>query len=205
MFRSASARQSDLAAHRLDAQMNYWTRTASTWFDGTPACVDERIAQLDNITRHARDTVARIGSTPAGFRCGAILPDLEETRRELTAARDSLLNGFADRQGDSVLAGRRTASRPLPPESFRPDVQRAIVLGSRDFVADANTDDRDELLLRARRYAAEETSTLPAPIAHRVAAAFVGQVEELIARRPRKRQAAAPVTHYEDFDDHLMY
>jgi hypothetical protein len=84
-------------------------------------------------------------------------------------------------------------------------VDRAIALGSRDFLASQNTDDRDELLYRAQRYAANETSALPVPVARQIMASFVGAVEELIARRPRKRQASAPVTAYEDFPDEFMH
>jgi len=206
MFRSASTRQSDLAMHRFAVQLDHWQRSAPTWFDGTIASADERIAKLDHLILHARDTASRLGSTEAGRYCGVALPTLEHSRRELAAVRDSLLNGFSDRQaGARALADRRTASVEVPAVPIDPRFARAITLGSRDFLADQNTDDCDELLVRARRYAADETSTLPTEAAHRIAAAFVGAVEELIARRPRKRHAAAQITHYEDFDDQLMY
>jgi len=240
MFRSASTRQSDLAMHRFAVQLDHWQRSAPTWFDGTIASVDERIAKLDHLILHARDTASRLGSTEAGRYCGVALPQLEHSRRELAAVRDSLLNGFSDRQaGARALADRRTTNRryaqdnpiapgtaaPVPapgvsgvdvatpgmptpttvPSTTTASLRRAIELGSRDFLAGQNTDDRDELIIRAQRYAADETSTMPTEAAHRIAAAFVGRVEELIARRPRKRTAAAPVTHYEDFDDQLMY
>ena len=370
MFRSASARQSDIAMHRLAAHRESWKRTAATWFDGTVASVDERLVKLDHILGFATDTAARLGSTEAGRLAVSSIPNLKQSRRELAAARDSLLNGFSDRQVDVDPAGRRTAkpgtagpsgvqpddpqpgekgapsfaeykgkctecgsdnvdhayhphsgeydcsdcgatfhpkvrrlkssrtaadTRPsgghgavpispgiaqhvvppgmdypaggtpgytpgtapvvgpdapgvnpfpngLGPENFPPggpppgltehgddsglkplpgfeppgpppskvasappSLVRAIVLGSRDFVADQNTDDREEILTRARRYAAEETSTLPVPMARRISAAFVGRVGELIANRPRIRQASRPITAYEDFDDSLMY
>ena len=207
MFRSAKLRESDLAEHRFAAHMDHWKWTADKWFDGTVASVDERIAKMDNVIRFARDVTSRLGSTGAGFLCGNALPNLEQSRRELAAVRDSLLNGFSDRQV-SVPAGRRTASTQAEGGSLwdmEGGLQRAIVLGSRDFVADQNTEDHDELILRAQRYAAEETSTLPIPMARQLAAAFVGAVEELIAKRPRKRQAARPITHYEDFSDSLLY
>lgn len=206
MFRSASARQSDLAMRRLAAHQDYWKTSASNWFDGTPDSVDSRIAKLDNILAFTTDTAARLGATEAGRACVACVPVLEQARRELVAARQSLLNGFSDRQDVSRPAGRRTASAPTAALiDAPPSLQRAIVLGSRDFVADQDTDDRDELIVRARRYAAEETSTLPTPAARQISAAFVGAVGELIAQRPRQRQAAAPVTHIEDFEDSLMY
>ena len=241
MFRSASTRQSELAERRFHAHMDHWKWTADQWFDGTVASVDERIAKLDNVILFARDVASRLGSTGAGFLCGNALPNLEHSRRELAAVRDSLLNGFSDRQaGARTPADRRTAkvaaldpgsdindySDPgwgtqgdyelgggpsagniyaLPSGPHAGSLQRAITLGSRDFLADQNTTDREELLIRARRYAADETSTLPTPVAHQVAAAFVGTVEELIARRPRIRQASRPVTAYEDFDDQLIY
>lgn len=206
MFRSASARESALAMHRLDVRQEDWRRTAGSWFDGTPDSIDNRIAKCDGVLAFARDTAARLGSTEAGRHAVSSIPGLEQIRRELTAARDSLLNGFSDRQDASRPAGRRTASRPAAAESLTPSLDRAIELGSRDFLAAQNTDDHDELLHRARRYAAEQTSTLSVPAARQIAAAFVGRVEELIARRPRKRTAQTQqVTAYEDFDDSLMY
>jgi hypothetical protein len=275
MFRSASARQSDLAERRLAAQLDHFDRTAATWFNGTAASVDERLAHLDHILVHARDTAARLGSTSAGRRCVVALPVLEQTRRELAAARGSLLTGFSDRQTGErkISAGRRTSSyryadgvgdptggllgeplvgqgaavktptmvgdptggllgetaqpgvHPLPQPSV-PNVpgvtkastpagssnsahigrlHRAVELGSRNFLATQNTDDRDELLIRARHYADNETSTLPIAQARPLVAAFVNRVEELIARRPRIHQAARMITAYEDFDDSLIF
>lgn len=240
MFRSATTRQAELAEHRYDAYMDHWTRTADQWFDGTVESIENRLASTDRVIAFARDVVARLGSTSAGFLCVNALPNLEQSRRELAAARASLLTGFSDRQaGGSALAGRRTAKRDDDDDDnicdakgctnklddgegydgycgehadkrereghYGSRVQRAIILGSRDFLAEQNTDDRGELLVRARRYAADQTSTLPASQARTIAAAFVRKVEELINRRPRTRQAAAPVTRYEDFDDQLMY
>ena len=323
MFRSSSARQSELAEARLAKHLNYWARTAATWFDGTPASVEERTATLDRIITFARDTVARLGSTSAGRHCVAALPELEQHRRELAVARGSLLNGFSDRQAGSLVpAGRRTASYryadggslydvalgpdsplgkglnavgqginnfgvgigealaqpgshwdmnngeqqgalipghapatsggigkgdvtpapanpsagtgplnpapanpsagtgPLNPAHTNPSagtgplantppkpttptpglntntppvgkssaLHRAIELGTREFLAAQNTDDHDELIFRARRYAEEQTSTLPMPTAHALAAAFVDRVEQRIAQRPRQQQ-----------------
>jgi hypothetical protein len=110
MFRSAATRQSDLATHRLSVHLDGLTRTARSWFDATPESVDARIAKLDQTIALAQDTAARLGSTPAGIRATAVLPDLEHSRRELAAARDSLLNGFSDRQAGYASAGRRTAN-----------------------------------------------------------------------------------------------
>lgn len=59
-------------------------------------------------------------------------------------------------------------------------------LGSRsaaiDFLADQNTNDRQELLFRAHRHASDRTGQLPVPTAQRVVQAFVGAVSREIGR-----------------------
>lgn len=74
-----------------------------------------------------------------------------------------------------------------------------------NFLADQNTADRQELLFRAHRHAAERTGQLPVPTAQRVVQAFVAAVSREIPRtRPAARKAAAaPVVA--DFDDQLLF
>lgn len=83
-------------------------------------------------------------------------------------------------------------------------LNRFLALGPREFIAEQNTDDREELLFRARRHAATLTSTWPQEASAQVVAAFAAGVDKLASRRPR-RQASRPVTHVPDFPDSLFF
>ena len=76
---------------------------------------------------------------------------------------------------------------------------------AREFLADQNTDDRGELLYRARRYAAAKTSAMTQEVSSKVVTAFTAEVDALIRTRPPRRQASRPVTHYADFDDQFLH
>jgi hypothetical protein len=71
------------------------------------------------------------------------------------------------------------------------------------FLADQNTDDREELLFRAHRYASDRTGQLPVPTAQRVVQDFVSAVNAQIPRR--RRVAARPMNQHQDFADELLY
>lgn len=207
MFRSAMTRESDLAHRRFTAAMDHWQWTADRWFDGTVASVDERLAKLDKTLLFARDVAARLGGTGAGFLCSNALPNLEQSHRELKALRTDLLNGFSDRQAGSSPAGRRTANvAPAPIRLGNASLDRAVELGSRDFLASQNTTDHNELITRARHYADVETSTLPVPVARVLSSAFIARITQLInaGQGPRQRTASRVVAH-KDFDAELMF
>jgi hypothetical protein len=73
------------------------------------------------------------------------------------------------------------------------------------FLAGQNTADRQELLFRAHRHAADRTGQLPVPTAQRVVQAFVAAVNREIPRtRPAARRASAPAA-VADFDDQLLF
>ena len=76
-------------------------------------------------------------------------------------------------------------------------------LAAIEFLADQNTDDREELLFRAHRHASEQTGQLPVPVAQRVVRDFVAAVNAQIPRR--RVQASRPVTQFQDFSDELLY
>ena len=69
---------------------------------------------------------------------------------------------------------------------------------------EGNTDDRSELLYRARRHASTLTSTWSRDASEKVTQAFCGRVAALIPSRLRVA-AAQPVTEFADFDDSLLY
>lgn len=94
--------------------------------------------------------------------------------------------------------GRDPMTRHLPGQ-YHPTAQRL----ARDFLAEQNTEDREELLTRAVRHAQTQTCTYSREASDRAVRAFVGVVEQMIPA-PR-RQAAHEVTAFEDFEDHLMF
>jgi len=73
-----------------------------------------------------------------------------------------------------------------------------------EFIDDANTSDRAELLVRAQRLVEARTSTWSAEASTKVVRAFVAAVEDQIprVRRTAARQEPARV---DDFEDHLMF
>lgn len=96
--------------------------------------------------------------------------------------------------------GAPMGASPLP----RP-VAKILDREARSFMdAEGNTDDRSELLYRARRHASTLTSTWSPDAAHKVTEAFCGRVAAMIPNRPRVA-AAQPVTMFADFDDALLY
>lgn len=98
---------------------------------------------------------------------------------------------------------------PQKPNPFLANLPRPVakVLDreARAFMErEGNTDDRSELLYRARRHASTLTSTWSRDASEKVTQAFCGRVAALIPSRPRTA-AAQPVTHVADFDDSLLY
>lgn len=91
----------------------------------------------------------------------------------------------------------RFASLPRP-------IARVLDREARTFMeAEGNTNDRSELLYRARRHAGNLTSAWSPKASEKVTEAFCGRVAALIPS-PRK-VAAQPVTEFADFDDSLLY
>lgn len=122
--------------------------------------------------------------------------------------------GSPERQrGADEVSGHEWSNGPLktPWEAprFQGSIPRevAVVLDkeARAFMAaEGNTDDRSELLYRARRHASTLTSTWSREASEKATQAFCGRVAALIPSKPRVA-AAQPVTEFADFDDSLLY
>lgn len=113
---------------------------------------------------------------------------------------------------DPGAAATSTMGSPASPtgeartegSSLNPTVAKVLDREARSFMdREGTTDDRQELLYRARRHASTLTSTWSPEASHRVTEAFCGRVAAMIPNRPRVA-AAQPVT-FTDFDDALLY
>lgn len=111
-----------------------------------------------------------------------------------------------DRAGDAWADGKDRASADAEDYDTDPDnwEDRTARRLARDFLAqDHGTDNAEELLIRAERHAAAETSTWSVEASRRATQAFCARVAALIPAP--KKVAAVPVTTVEDFDDALLY
>ena len=139
---------------------------------------------------------------------GARRPSMGPTRRVATTADDDAY----DREAEEELHRRhqeRGGEGAPDPRDFHANLPRSVtkVLDreARAFMErEGNTDDRSELLYRARRHASTLTSTWSRDASEKVTKAFCGRVAALIPSRPRVA-AAQSVTEFADFDDSLLY
>lgn len=127
---------------------------------------------------------------PEGFDLSNSSFDLEDREAE-----DELHRRHQERGGEG---------NPDPREFYTGGYHRTLTREARTFLADQNTEDASELLYRAARHAATQTSTWSAHASHKATQAFVAQVAELIPNRSSKVAAARP-SQIEDFDDQLLY
>jgi hypothetical protein len=138
---------------------------------------------------------------------GARRPSMGPMRRVAAAAEDAY-----DREAEDEMHRRhqeRGGEGTPDPRDFHANLPRPVakVLDreARAFMErEGNTDDRSELLYRARRHASTLTSTWSRDASEKVTTAFCGRVAALIPSRPRMA-AAQPVTKFADFDDSLLY
>lgn len=115
------------------------------------------------------------------------------------AAEEEMFRRHQERGGEGTPDPRDFhANLPRP-------VAKVLDREARAFMErEGNTDDRSELLYRARRHASNLTSTWSRDASEKVTQAFCGRVAALIPSRPRVA-AAQPVTEFADFDDSLLY
>lgn len=92
MFRSARTIEAEVVDKKLTKLREEWQRTASTWFDGSPASVDRRIAKLDAVIAFAAR--AQHADGPAGGYAATSLPDMHAQRNDLLTVRDRLAGGI---------------------------------------------------------------------------------------------------------------
>lgn len=91
MFRSARTIEAEAVDRKLTKLREEWQRTAASWFDGSPASVDRRIAKLDAVIAFAGR--AQHADGPAGGYAATSLPDMHAQRQELLVVRDRLAGG----------------------------------------------------------------------------------------------------------------
>src|SRR6516164_10471757 len=93
-FTSSQARESARANRRLAAQAQAFRDTQDTWYDGTVASVDRRIASCQRILHAAQSA---LGHSPFDIEPLQILGELQDDHRALTGLRHDLHTGYADR------------------------------------------------------------------------------------------------------------
>jgi hypothetical protein len=93
-FTSSQARESARANRRLAAQAQAFRDTQDTWFNGTVASVDRRIASCQRILHAAQSA---LGRSPFDIEPLQILSELQDDHRALTGVRHDLLTGYRDR------------------------------------------------------------------------------------------------------------
>lgn len=181
------------ATRSFVAAMTAWSDSSTDWFDGTVGSVDDRLRRCGRLLATANASVGRGELDPY---LGAI-GELSADREAIASLREELLTSGPGRGVTGVSPSGRTAS--LSPQS-----KRWVELEATRFLR-ANLDvahvgeERDE---RARRYAAENTSTFPDPQA--TTQAFVARVAALGDSLPRMRTASAPPPS-QDFDDTALF
>ena len=117
--------------------------------------------------------------------------------------------GRQPREKDPFHPEFKPGPTPPPGNPFQASLPREVrtILDreARAFMErEGTTDDRSELLYRARRHAGNLTSTWSRDASEKTVQAFCGRVAALIPSKPRTA-AAQPVTHVADFDDSLLY
>ena len=174
------------------AAMIAWRDSSSDWFDGTITTVDDRLRRCGRLLATANAAAGR-GDT----QFLAAIGELSADREAIASLREELLTSGPGGGMTGVSSPRRTAA--LSSRS-----KRWVELEATRFLR-ANLDvahvaeERDE---RARRYAADHTSTFPDPGA--ATRAFVARVAALGDSMPRMRTASAPA-HSMDFDDTALF
>lgn len=215
-FRSAALIEADNARFKLDRLRDRWTATRDTWFDGTPASVDRRIAQCDEVINFAKHIGSRLHASAVGVTCLSLLPQLRSDRHELLAQRDRLAGAWVPEGVDSSHFNR-------DPRDYasREEWMNASNLGgwidhthqehpqdprlrdaALDFIEGENTTDRNELVFRAERMVRDKTARWT-PEASQEAVRQFGAAVAHYAPSP-VRVASAPA-FIADFDDVGMF
>jgi hypothetical protein len=206
MFDSAPRAQSpaeqarEAASKRVSAAAQY-ARQTDTWFDGSIDSVDRRLAMCDKLLHQARHELGVGGlGNPTAF---ARLASLETDRGGLTSLREDLATGYAYREASSAVVAGRSAAKRL--EALHPVDRRYVELEAPKLVRQASgCRDLEELAVRARYVAAEDTSAFSQRRAAAVTEALVARTVQL-ARRTRPARTASAPRPVEDFPAELMY
>ena len=233
-FRSAAHIEADNAQRKLDRLRERWSSTRDTWFDGTPASVDRRIGQIDEVITFAKHLGSRLHQSKVGTQCLTLLPQLRADRVGLEGLRERLLTGAADCVGGGCPGPDEAGLSFLPPErikemrnernqwsegdwgqqrhrhedlGFSPeDVARLKARqAAREFIEEQNTTDRTELLVRAQRAVEARTAAWTSSGSHTAVREFLEAVDAQIPRQVRQASRAHGVETVQDFDDALMF
>lgn len=196
MFRNDATLREAAGARVFEAAYAHWKAKSRSWFDGTPASVDDRLKATQRLLAMARSTGLANRHTVTDV-VQAQVPALEQECRRLVAVSDTLLGAPT---APPAARTRRTAVNRTASRRSSPQLRAA----ARAFLADQNTTDRDELLTRARRHATDRTGTLSRRHAALLVGAFLSEVDAQ-ASRPRRTAARPRRAAVADFDAALMF
>lgn len=193
MFRDAASIRESARTRRFAREYDTFSRSATTWYDGTLGSCDKRLARIDALLAQTQDS----GLEPTSARLQQAGASLRRQRVALAEMRDDLLFGSQER----VRAASRTATARLSARE-----RDTINVEARTFMANQDVADRTEVVIRARRYASDVMSAArPCPARTRLIEAFVARCVELIPPPPPPiRTASRHRAEVADFDDSLL-
>jgi hypothetical protein len=113
MFRDAQVVDRQHTAASFSQALRRYAKSRESWYDGSPGCVDARLAHCDRLLHSARFTVARLSIANTGRYLRAV-EVLDTDRRSLLALRDDLLTGASNRADVVGPPGWRTAMPASP-------------------------------------------------------------------------------------------
>lgn len=167
-------------------------RTASdSWFDGSIAAVDRRLASCTKLLHSAQSAA---GDDPAAHL--QVIAELSADRTALKELREDLVSG---------ASARHASYAPPPAPELSPAERRWVVLESAKFYAEQDDARHDvaELGQRARHYA--ELATSASPRSRQISAAFEREVATIARMTPRPRTASRKRPVFTDFPDSQLF
>lgn len=191
MFRTYAESRGLTAPRTFTAAVSEFRREADGWFDGTVEAVDRRLARCTKLLHVAHSKAAE---DPASTL--QVIAELTEDRRALTALRQDLTTGAADRD---------TGYTPPKTAALSAEERRWVTLESAKFVAE-HEDARHnvaEMAERARRHAQVATSTMDRPRV--LTAAFEREVATIVRMTPEPRIASRKRPVFTDFPDSQLF
>lgn len=226
-FRSAAKIEAEAAQTKINRLRERWASTRDSWFDGTAESVVQRLAWLDEAEAVARSAASRLYASKVGADAMGLLPHLRADRNAIRAHLDSITGAswvpeevdsshfnidprlypsredWMDASNLSGYIGEQQHQHPAGDFPVPEHVQR-LTQAAQEFVADQNTNDRDELVIRAKRFMEDRTASWEPDAARSTVREFVSAVADAAPRA--QRVASRPVVDsFDDFDDHLMF
>lgn len=191
MFRTYAESRGLTAPRTFTAAVSEFRKEADGWFDGTVEAVDRRLARCNKLLHIAHTKAAEDPASQL-----QVIAELTEDRRALTALRQDLTTGAADRD---------TGYTPPRAAALSAAERRWVTLEGAKFVAEHQDARHDvaEMAERARRHAQVATSTMDRPRV--LTAAFEREVATIVRMTPKPRTASRKRPVFTDFPDSQLF